>query len=308
MASLPRSDGAFNAAPLPFRPSSMTAPTSSTYTMTDLPCSNSAINAVPFPFMKLPAELRQQVYDCYFEDIGVMDKTKQRFWFDRIFDDKHQPLASIPRRAFPLDVLRPYLSLLHSNAKVRSEAAPIFYKDYIGSPEIPLVVRCDFCSEWGLRPLSRMERFSSSVATYNTDATLTIWFDMSQTPETLSIPSMEAVLNYMLQRTHLATDDSTFTRTVLLKSQENELRGWSKAVVDKILGTFSQIAEFELGHTPKRNTNDTALASLFVRGPLPKINWLELGRWLRFAHSEYLQDCDRRGMLTREVQLLNTKW
>lgn len=276
--------------------------------MTDPPCSDSAINATPFPFMKLPAELRQQVYDCYLEDIGVMDKTKQRFWFDRILDDKHQPLASIPRRAFPLDVLRPYLSLLHSSTKIRSEAAPIFYKDHIGSPEIPLVIRCDFCSEWGLRPLSRMEKFSSSVATYNTDATLTIWFDMSQTHEALSIPSMEAVLNYMLQRTQPVADGTAFPRAVSLDPNGSERRGWTKSVVNNALATFSQIAEFELGHTLKRNTNDTALASLFVRGPLPKIDWLELGRRLRSAHSEYLQYCDRQRMLARQNQLLNTNW
>lgn len=63
--------------------------------------------STPFPLMKLPFELRQQIYDCYFEDISVMTPAKSRYWFDKIIDAKTQKPAStsLPRNALSISVL-----------------------------------------------------------------------------------------------------------------------------------------------------------------------------------------------------------
>lgn len=230
----------------------------------------------PFRLMDLPPELRNNIYNLYFEDIKVVDKTKRRQLFPRILNEKNEILTSIPRTAFSISALRPYLNLLHASAQIRSEAASIFYKGHIGSPGLPLVVRCDFSTTeiYRRKVLSRAQDFCSSVAIYNGNAKLLIWFDIVL-GEGLSIRMLQTILNEMLQQAQVASSDPPFSRQISFNWGAMD-RGDYPDALNKMLQTFPEIEQFEVGHVLKSWSDQQTLASLFIQGPLAKLDLHEL--------------------------------
>lgn len=81
--------------------------------------SNSASDVVhaesdkePSSFMKLPAELRLDIYHYYFSDLRSPNNNNRTVWSKTEAE---------------------YLPLLQTSSQVRREAASIFYEEYIGN-------------------------------------------------------------------------------------------------------------------------------------------------------------------------------
>lgn len=233
--------------------------------------------------MDLPPELRNNIYNHYFEDIKVVDRTKQRRLFPRVLNEE-QISTSIPRTAFSISALRPYLSLLHSSTIVRSEAAPIFYKSHIGSPDLALVVRCDLRTTNTCRKVpSRAQGFCSSVAIYNINAKLLIWSDTHSSLEFLCIRMLQAILNQML-----AAGGSAFRRQVSFNWCAMDRTAYPGAM-DKMLHILPEMAEFEVGHALKSHSDQKTLTSLFVQGPLAKLDLCDLELRFKSVHDEWVK-------------------
>lgn len=219
--------------------------------MADLATSNNdmspATTAVtPFPFMRLQLELRQQIYDCYFEDIPVMIPTKRRYWFDKILGSEQGESAStsIPRKAFSISVLRPYLNLLRSSSQVRSEAAPVLYKQHISSNDLAI--------HFTPRPyaLIRLMSFCRSVAVYNADASFTLVFDQGTDNSAPFAASAETLFDHLIQQTQIEVSYTPQLPTDGFRRRADNLR--IDGVLDNILEISAEIAGFHFGYTPSR--------------------------------------------------------
>lgn len=224
----------------------------------------------PFPFMELRRELHDHIYDCYFEDIAVMDtKTKRRYWFDTILDSNQEKSTSIPRRAFSITVLRPYLAILHSSSQVRTETAPIFYKQHIGGADLQLA-RALLRHAAGVRLL---RKFCSSAAVYNIGARLTIVLETGASGDWMVLRSVEALLNAVIQQPQASVGSVTPSQTVLLCKHAYSAPQLN-AVLRKILEIVPQMAGFDFGYTPTRqgDTVQHGFRSLFFQGPMARID------------------------------------
>lgn len=111
----------------------------------------------PFPLMKLPPELRMNIYRQYFSAT---------------------PRISVKSR---ITTLGSVFCLLHANSQVRLETAPIFYNELLGSAD-SIAPRC-----WGLdtrdgrgsKLVKRLNAITQSVAVYGTDIELAFACEVS---------------------------------------------------------------------------------------------------------------------------------
>lgn len=122
----------------------------------------------------LPAELRLKIYKSYFEDI---DST----------------------RDVSLSNLRTFVPLLQSNSLIRSEAAPMFYKEYIARQNLRnrLVFSFSHIDEVAL--LRGIGALCSLISLYSANLQLTIVLEKDSGLETLSRPFLETFLDLMAQ-------------------------------------------------------------------------------------------------------------
>jgi hypothetical protein len=90
-----------------------------------------ATSTETFPLMKLPAELRNNIYGHYFAEI------KEAQWFLRpaLTPKTPRSMRYMPESKIGIKVLKAYLALLHANHEVRVEAGPIFYSQYLAGAE-----------------------------------------------------------------------------------------------------------------------------------------------------------------------------
>lgn len=115
--------------------------------------------------MKLPPELRNSIYYLYFNDIM----------------DRRECWRSFPGEAkygLPIQELRPYLNLLHSSHNVRSETAPMFYKEYLTGDDV--VFYMDY--EHGLDWHGRMQALCASIAAIDVSTKIGFNFRRLLTP------------------------------------------------------------------------------------------------------------------------------
>lgn len=124
------------------------------------------------PLMRLPAELRLKIYNCYFEDA----------------ENTH---------ASSVSQFKGFLPLLQSTRLVRSEAAPLFYKEYITCPNLRnrLVFPSTSSEETGL--IQRIAALSSLISIYNPSSEFTIAFESCSDLERLSRAFLEIFIDLM---------------------------------------------------------------------------------------------------------------
>lgn len=96
---------------------------------------------------------------------------------------------------------------------------------------------------------------------------------------------MEALLNYMLQRTDVNADGLIRRRTVSLDWRQAYSDESCTETTDKVLDTLPKIEEFEVGYTPRRISPGRMIVSLFIRGPLAKLDYGELESRLGSAYN-----------------------
>ena len=85
-----------------------------------------------FPLMKLPAELRNNIYGHYFARI------EEAQWVVRsVRTPPETPwtLRFMPKTKISIEVLKAHLALLHANHEVRAEAGSMFYNRYLANTE-----------------------------------------------------------------------------------------------------------------------------------------------------------------------------
>lgn len=78
--------------------------------------------SMPFRLMDLPGELRNMIYYEYFNSFST--EATENTNDTNAIDDSNKSLHA----------LQPFLNILHANREVRSEAASIFYEEYINKP------------------------------------------------------------------------------------------------------------------------------------------------------------------------------
>lgn len=85
--------------------------------------------------MKLPAELRQTIYDDYFADIHEGQKSLCSADTPKI--PQLAMLLPETKTETSIKALKRHLPLLHVNCEVRAEAGPILYNRYLANAEFP---------------------------------------------------------------------------------------------------------------------------------------------------------------------------
>lgn len=81
---------------------------------------------MPFPLMRLPGELRSKIHREYFNSVSTQATENSNNDINDItdIDDSNKSLHTF----------QPCLNILHANREVRSEAASIFYEEYVNKP------------------------------------------------------------------------------------------------------------------------------------------------------------------------------
>lgn len=98
---------------------------------------------------------------------------------------------------------------------------------------------------------------------------------------------LEALLNHMMLEQHTSLDSVGQSQTVSLCERPpgtnpdgvRELRTIGKIV--------PQISGFEFGYTPSRISSGASFTSLFIRGPMARIDWCGLEVRMDELHDEW---------------------
>lgn len=108
-----------------------------------------------FPFLRLPPELRQQVYRCYFDNLNDIKTDPSNRWSQ--YESQ-------------------FLSLLRVNSQTRREACPIFYKEYIGHARSVEPHYWYFQCHDNIVAIEKLEAISGFLAEYSPDVEFGISF------------------------------------------------------------------------------------------------------------------------------------
>lgn len=234
-----------------------------------------------FPFMKLPAELRQNVYDCYFEGLKDINDGEHFKHPDEGLGCLVKSSMSLLHKTFRISTLRPYFNLLHANSNIRSEAASIFYKEHVLNAELRLIICCPMKNH----TLGRLRAFCTSIAAYNTNAKFTVFFAADLTDDRTFnvsiavrkrlqfVESMEKLLKHMVQQ--LDFDIKVATHCTVERYADGGGRSTysTTEAPAESPSVMPQISEFEFGRTSDLSPySGFDLSSVFVRGPLAKID------------------------------------
>ena len=222
----------------------------------------------PFPLTRLPGELRNTIYREYFNSVNTWDKGRTN---DR------------------LHAVQPCLNILHTSRQVRSEAASIFYEEYVGNPggqpnslTVPPATRYhwEITGNSKKAQIRRMAIFCQSLAENKTlDVNVALRFDVSSLSEPLSPRFAETLTRFMVLKLGNGTTTAEGGR-VRVHSQWQRVRaeilaapgvGRSWLVLTRKL-TF-QGAVFEIVYHYDR-TSDREHFTLV--GPLARIDWRDI--------------------------------
>jgi hypothetical protein len=89
----------------------------------------SKADKVPCPFSKLTPELREMIYQYYFEDMKKLDAAVHLSEYGWHYDEAGEYTNwQCVWQVSNFKLLKPYLSMLHLSSVVRSETAPYMYK------------------------------------------------------------------------------------------------------------------------------------------------------------------------------------
>jgi hypothetical protein len=244
----------------------------------------------PFPLMRLPGELRNQIYREYFNTASSTQDT----W----------------TRSDHLDALQPCLPILHANSQLRSEAASIFYQEYVSEPNSSkphlLSYSDEIAQEWEITGLSneaRMRRlalFCQSMAEHEaTDVNIALKLE-GKASEAIPPHYVEVLSNFMVcclcggQQESQVLVSSNWQR---IKAEVLSLAVGTAPTTDESKGfliltrTFQDYA-FEMNYYYDRTTDREYLTLV---GPLAKIDW---SRFAKFPFAGPMGVMELRGEVT----------
>jgi hypothetical protein len=219
--------------------------------------------SMPFPLMRLPGEMRNQIYREYFNSvtennsIGINDINKS------------------PHK------LQPCLNILHASREVRSEAVSIFYKEYIGTPSgepksLSVPVKNPY--HWEITGSSqtaqvqRLADFCTSLAEHKTtDINVAVRIEGASPREAVSPRFADVLTKYMVcslggvgKKSSRVRVDSIWQRV------KAEIIGTNQDMAVLIMTRTFQKGEFEMVYHYDRLSNWEFITLV---GPLAKIDW-----------------------------------
>lgn len=203
----------------------------------------------PFPLMKLPGEMRNMIYRHYFDS----------------FDMENMP--------GDLHKLQTCLNILHSSRAVRSEAATIFYKEYLAkSYKKAQQPGCGFYweirSAYGPELLRLLKAFSSSLNTYGVDLKFGLMFSNILSHEPLSFEFHAAVWQKVEHPTQPLSVTPKNNRHFLEDAFEN-YPGSARLSV----GQNTNDREYHMVYNAECQRPGLVEESLLLSGPLARVDW-----------------------------------
>jgi hypothetical protein len=206
--------------------------------------------SMPLPLMRLPGELRNQIYREYFNSVITQGT-----------EDLHE--------------LQSCLNILHVNREVRSEAGSIFYEEYVRDPNGPFAPayshqRWEITASSKKSQVQRMSAFCRSLVEYKvTDANIALQFEKPGLSGPISPRFVEALTSDMIFQLGDGTENSPRT-AVHSKWERHSVNIPGTAHRMSILLLTRTFAEFTMIYHYSRS-NDQEHFTLV--GPLAKIDW-----------------------------------
>lgn len=180
-----------------------------------------------------------------------------------------------------LHVLQPCLNILHANHELRSKAASIFYKEYVGKPNgmgKSLKISGEIFDDWeitGDSKKSKMQRLSTfcrSLADHKTtDVKITLRFEDSDLSEPISPRFVESLMTYMVFKLGDGTINSCTRVHSVWERQRASVTGTAYGKSSLLLTrTFEK---FKMIYHYDRSTDQEELTLMSL---LAKIDWTML--------------------------------
>lgn len=249
------------------------SPTLSACAMANPP-SNSNVTTTddaPFTIMKLAPELRLIVYHYYFEDVRSNSETSATCHGMTKNWEAGLP-SCIPKVNTPISTLSPYLNLLHSSIKVRGEAAPVFYKDYVGDADLSFTIGSRD-GDYANTPtrMASLKAFCTSLAIYNPN--MNFVYRLGDTAF-FTRPYMAVRLYLKALQFHARIGGYAMMAkgsTIALLRNPYEKKNFERA-----MDGMSRVAGFEFGYeldTHELWAEVPTTGALVIYGPIAKIDW-----------------------------------
>ena len=214
----------------------------------------------PVSFMRLPAELRLDIYHYYFSDLSCLERNNRTVW------SKAEAK---------------FLPLLQTSSEVRRETAPIFYEECIGNQNSDKahswVLSTSDSKEW----LFRLKALSRVLAQQSPDVEVSIRF-------THSISTLESKLSCLALRTRLGLGTRSSFRALQLANALCDYLARGLPNPSRRTNLHNRINEnVKTGWLPRccfTETIDGLLVAynysptqkeerLSLKGPLAKVDW-----------------------------------
>jgi hypothetical protein len=225
---------------------------------------------MPFPLMRLPGELRNQIY---------------REYLNSVTENNSKGTNDINKSPHKLQLC---LNILHANREVRAEAVSIFYKEYVGTPSgqsrsfsIPaeLPYHWEITGNSQTAQIQRLAHFCTSLAEHKTtDVNIALRIEGASPREAVSPRFADVLTNYMV--CSLGGDGKQGSRVrvdSIWQRVKAEVLGTNEVMATLIMTRTLQKGEFELVYHYDRVSNWEFITLV---GPLAKIDWrgfLEVG-------------------------------
>lgn len=240
----------------------------------------------PFPFMELPPELRNSIYYLYFN--GIVDR--RECW--RSFPDG-------AKHGLPIVERRPYLKLLHSSHNIRSETAPMFYKEYLAGDDVVFYTDCERGLDWH----RRMQAFCASIAAIDVNIKIGFNFRPLLTPNETNVRCAQLhgidISSHFSTIAECKTLPSAFPySTMMFLSKQLKLKKIPDATFEprprqpmNVTLTKTRILNFEMEEFFRR----FQLRPLRIRifGPMANINWSQF----KFDYAAAAEEEEEQQML-----------
>lgn len=198
-----------------------------------------------FPFMKPSGELRNRIYNHYFQDVAEKTRTSG------------QPTKHGERTILYSGLIRPFLPLIQISNETRKEASSLLFKDHLAGRHWVTMV----CH--GPTMLKELRDFCAIVKPWNQDLVFEICFSNCWTHHPLTIGFYDTIVDHLagqLNQPAIEPMSATF-------------KEWEK--VDRYDEKFVCTAEFEGEFSVLYEySNDREVEELAqIVGPLAKVDW-----------------------------------